>query len=40
MKKWYFYKFQTIDYKVAVEFYKINKFTLWQEENGKDEKGG
>ena len=33
MEKRYFHQFRTIDYAAAVEFYKANKFTLWQEEN-------
>jgi len=40
MEKWYFHEFQTINYKAPVEFYKINKFTSWQEENKEDGKGG
>jgi len=36
MKKQYFHQFTTIDYVAAVEFYKANKFTLWQEENRED----
>ena len=35
MEKRYYHQFQTIDYRAAVEFYKANKFTLWQEENGE-----
>jgi len=37
MKKRYYHQFQTIDYRAAAEFYKANKFMLWQEEN---EEGG
>jgi len=36
MEKRYFHDFRTIDYRAAVEFYKANKFTLWQEENRED----
>ena len=36
MEKRYFHQSRTIDYAAAVEFYKANKFTLWQEENGED----
>ena len=36
MEKRYFHQFRTIDYAAAVEFYKANKFTLWQEENRED----
>jgi len=36
MQKWYFHQFQTIDYMTAVEFYKANKFMLWQEKNRED----
>jgi len=39
MEKRYYHQFQTIDYRAAVEFYKANKFTLWQEENGEDREG-
>ena len=35
MEKRYYHQFRTIDYAAAVEFYKANKFTLWQEENGE-----
>jgi len=46
MEKRYFHQFRTIDYAVAVEFYKTNKFALWKEieeygegdgEGGEDE---
>jgi len=40
MEKRYFHQFQTIDYGAAVEFYKANKFTLWQEENRESGEGG
>lgn len=41
MGKRYFHEFRTIDYRAAVAFYKANKFTLWQEENGEgDGEGG
>ena len=36
MEKRYYHQFTTIDYRAAAEFYKTNKFTLWQEENGED----
>jgi len=31
MEKHYFREFQTIDYSTAIEFYKANKFTPWQD---------
>jgi len=34
MEKRYFHEFQTIDYRAAVEFYKANKFTPWQDGEG------
>ena len=40
MEKRYYHQFRTIDYRAAVEFYKANKSTLWQEENGEDGEGG
>ena len=36
MEERYYHQFQTTDYRAAVEFYKANKFTLWQEENRED----
>ena len=35
IEKRYYHQFTTIDYRAAVEFYKANKFMLWQEENGE-----
>ena len=34
MEKRYFYQFTTIDYAAAVEFYEMNKSTMWEEEEG------
>jgi len=32
VEKRYFHQFRTIDYAAAIEFYKANKFTMWEEE--------
>jgi len=31
VQRQYFHQFKTIDYAAAVEFYAVNKFTLWEE---------
>ena len=35
VKKRYFHQFKTIDYAAAVEVYKANKFTMWEEKEAE-----
>jgi len=39
LEKQYFHQFKTINYAAAAEFYKANRFTMWEEKREGDTEG-
>jgi len=40
LEKQYFHQFKTIDYAAAAEFYKANRFTMWEEKKEEGDTEG